>query len=357
MFKRARYQNGTLALEERKTGPAVWVFRWRETDARGKRIRPKLQIGDVKRFPTQSKALTELNAIRMDGQKMANALLSVAWKHYSEEELKRKALSTQDSYLEYWKNWVGPKWGKLRLGEIKTVEVERWLDGLENELANGSRAKIKTVMSALFSHCVRWEFCKHNPISSGFQVGGGGRRGPSVGVRVSAKRVKAPLLLTAEQVKLGLAKLDFRDQLLVFLDGALGTRRGELGALRWKDCDFEREEFHIENSYYWRRGGHLKSTKTEASAKPLPMHPILKEALLEWRAESRRREPDDFVSAKRFHKGRSEFPRWSDKGKVSDERMAGTTRLELATSAVTGQRSNQLNYVPSFWEIQIQTRL
>ena len=26
--------------------------------------------------------------------------------------------------------------------------------------------------------------------------------------------------------------------------------------------------------------------------------------------------------------------------------MAGTTRLELATSAVTGQRSNRLNYVP-----------
>src|ERR1019366_10767389 len=30
------------------------------------------------------------------------------------------------------------------------------------------------------------------------------------------------------------------------------------------------------------------------------------------------------------------------------KRMAGTTRLELATSAVTGQRSNQLNYVPTF---------
>src|SRR6266478_9472512 len=28
--------------------------------------------------------------------------------------------------------------------------------------------------------------------------------------------------------------------------------------------------------------------------------------------------------------------------------MAGTTRLELATSAVTGQRSNQLNYVPNY---------
>ena len=29
--------------------------------------------------------------------------------------------------------------------------------------------------------------------------------------------------------------------------------------------------------------------------------------------------------------------------------MAGTTRLELATSAVTGQRSNQLNYVPTLF--------
>ena len=29
------------------------------------------------------------------------------------------------------------------------------------------------------------------------------------------------------------------------------------------------------------------------------------------------------------------------------EKLAGTTRLELATSAVTGQRSNQLNYVPN----------
>ena len=31
------------------------------------------------------------------------------------------------------------------------------------------------------------------------------------------------------------------------------------------------------------------------------------------------------------------------------KRMAGTTGLEPAASAVTGQRSNQLNYVPSLF--------
>jgi hypothetical protein len=33
----------------------------------------------------------------------------------------------------------------------------------------------------------------------------------------------------------------FREQLLVFLDGALGTRRGELYARRWSDCNFDSE--------------------------------------------------------------------------------------------------------------------
>ena len=32
---------------------------------------------------------------------------------------------------------------------------------------------------------------------------------------------------------------------------------------------------------------------------------------------------------------------------VGDEPVAGPTRLELATSGVTGRRSNQLNYDPA----------
>jgi len=126
---------------------------------------------------------------------------------------------------------------------------------------------------SLFSHAVRWEFTSSNPISSGIRVGTGGKRGPSTGVRVSAKQQKEPIVLSPEQVKLGLTQLEFRDQILVLLEGALGRRPGELAALRWQDCDFENDTFQIQHSYYWRRGGHseddkngsLRKTATDAS--------------------------------------------------------------------------------------------
>jgi integrase len=123
-------------------------------------------------------------------------------------------------------------------------------------------------------------------------------------VRISTKRERAPLVLSSQQVKLGLAELQFRDQLLVFLIGALGTRRGKLGALRWTDCDFAKRTFYVRHSYYWGRGGSLKATKTEASAKPLPMHLALKNALLEWRAQSLYATETDFVFPSVRNKGR-----------------------------------------------------
>ncbi|HEX6502687.1 MAG TPA: site-specific integrase [Terriglobales bacterium] len=228
--------------------------------------------------------------------------VQLLWEHYSLEELPFKDFSTQDAYRSYAKNCILPRWGHVLLSKVKTIEVERWLRDATG--SNGTKAKVKCVMSALFSHAVRWEFTSTNPISSGMPVGSGGKRGPSTGVRVSAKRAKAPTVLSPEQVRLGLTMLEFRDQLLVLLDGALGTRRGELAALRWQDCDFENDTFQIQHSYYWRRGGILKSTKTEASAKPLPMHPALKLALLQWRMQSHRTQAGDFVFPSRLHGGR-----------------------------------------------------
>lgn len=299
MLRRTRYQEGSLTLEGRKRGSAVWVYRWWERDINGKSVRRKVQIGGLEKYPNESAAQAAADALRLTinnqskRKSLARTTMNTLWEHYCREELPLKEPSTQDAYLQYAKNWILPRWGDFLLEEVKTVEVERWIRAAE--VSDGTKAKIKCVMSALFSHAVRWEFCGHNPISSGIPVGTGGKRGPSVGVRVSAKRRRSPLVLSPEQVALGLRELEFRDQLLVFLDGALGTRRGELGGLRWLDCDFERKTFNVQHSYYWRRGGHLKATKTEASAKLLPMHTALKHALLDWKSQSHYTRPEDFL--------------------------------------------------------------
>jgi len=71
-----------------------------------------------------------------------------------------------------------------------------------------------------------------------------------------------------------------------------------------RTATLKNDTFQIQHSYYWRHGGILKSTKTEASAKPLPMHPALKLGLLEWRTQSHRTQPADFVFPSRLYGGR-----------------------------------------------------
>jgi hypothetical protein len=152
----------------------------------------------------------------------------------------------------YAKNWIVPRWGKLPLEQVKTVEVERWLRA--TGVADGTKAKIKCVMSALLSHAVRWEFCGHNPISSGITVGTGGKRGPSTGVRISAKRQSSPFgsVTRTGQVRAGRTRISGSTSRFLggALGGALGIRQGELGALRWLECDFENMSFSVQHSYY-----------------------------------------------------------------------------------------------------------
>jgi site-specific recombinase XerD len=98
--------------------------------------------------------------------------------HYVEKEMPNKAYSTSHVYNFYLKGWILPKWGGYPLADIRTVAVEEWLGSLK--LANGSKSKIRNLMSALFRHAMRHEWAGKNPISL---------------VRQSGKRQRAPEIL------------------------------------------------------------------------------------------------------------------------------------------------------------------
>jgi 2-methylcitrate dehydratase PrpD len=102
-----RYQHGSVEQEARKKGPQVWVYRWWEEDINGKLLHRKIQVGDVKKYPTESAAHAAVDALRLtinnrcDQRSLRRTTINTLWEHYSQEELPLKALSTQDAYITY----------------------------------------------------------------------------------------------------------------------------------------------------------------------------------------------------------------------------------------------------------------
>jgi integrase len=88
------------------------------------------------------------------------------------------------------------------------------------------------------------------------------------------------------------AQLSIRDRAMVMLAGSTGLRRSEMIALTWGDVNKTTMEVNVLRSCVRNRFG---ETKTECSRRPVPLHPVVLVALLEWREESPYREPSDFL--------------------------------------------------------------
>ena len=215
--------------------------------------------------------------------------------HYRLKELAgerngRKAFSTRSAYECNLENWILPRSGDHALDQVKPVAVEEWLDGIKR--ANGTRAKIRNLMSALFTHPMRYEWSDRSPIKL---------------VRQSAKRERIPDVLELVEIQLLLSKLGVRERTLVLLDAGTGLRISELLALRWRDVDFDNLELNVTRSIWHQVVG---GCKTEASAKPVPLDSYLAEDLFRWRRQSAYPLIDDYVFASESTKGKQ--PYWPD---------------------------------------------
>jgi integrase len=163
----------------------------------------------------------------------------------------RKAFATVKAHTSYLKLNILPKWGKLKLTEVETVAVEGWLDSLS--FAPGTRTKIRNIMSAIFSHGIRYERITFNSISK---------------VRCSAKRLREPDVLTPDEFQALLLEFSLREQVMVMLAGSTGLRRSEMFALRWSDVDIGNMQVAVTRSCVRNRFGKVK---TVASGKPVPV--------------------------------------------------------------------------------------
>jgi len=196
-------------------------------------------------------------------------------KHYTKNELPRKAYSTQEVYAAYLRTWITPKWGTFNLSAVKPVAVETWLATLP--LENSSRAKVRNIMSAIFTHAMRWELTDRNPIKL---------------VRQSAKRSKTPDVLTVNEVNALLKELTDPARTAVFVGIATGLRVSELLALKWSDVDFDNQTITPRHGIFHQ---HVGGLKTEESGKPVPASEAVADVLRAWRSLSLYTDQDDYV--------------------------------------------------------------
>jgi hypothetical protein len=245
----ARYQNGCLTTITRKDEIERWQFRWRSRHPDGS-LRPcKKTIGPVNEYPINSKKLQDLllglrMKINIDpSARLGPVTIAALVDHFErielaepEDEESGRAHSTRSRLKWLLHRWVIPRWGKLNINDVKPVAVEHWLGTLKKEtllgserLARGTRAKIRNAMSALYNHAIRWEFIDRNPITGPVK---------GSGVRVSAKRMSIPDILTIDEMQKMISAVRLRERVLIFLDMVTGLHRGELAGLKWADIDF-----------------------------------------------------------------------------------------------------------------------
>jgi integrase len=311
MFRRARHQKGSLQRVKRKSGEAAWEFRWRETQIDGSRKYRKIVVGSVRELKTESEAQSAVDALRLTineqtpRQQLKEISFGTLVQHYRQHEMpdifyqksqlpgdvaedeNRKSYATQDTYEGYLKKWILPRWKSYRLQDVKAVQVEQWLKSLP--LAPGSKAKLRNIMSAVYSHAIRWEWATRNPITY---------------VRQSAKRRRIPIVLTIEQIRAFLSNLKEPCLTAVLLDASSGLRVGELLGLKWQDVDFESLEVNVTRSVVKQK---ITRCKTEASRKPIPLDADLAEALLNWRLQCPYPQAGDWVFASPHKKGKQPY--------------------------------------------------
>jgi integrase len=259
-MRRTRFQQGSLQIVKRAGGRKAWEYRWYELQADGSRTRRNLMVGSLEQYPNETAAQKAVAALRADinAESPRTSLTPISVQtlveHYREKELGpdcTKTRKTQVTYVGYFRKWILPRWGSYHVTEVKAVAVEQWLRSLK--YANGSKAKARNIMSAVFNHAVRWEWLDVNPIRM---------------VRQSAKRTRMPIVLSIEQIAALLRILKEPTRTMVFLAVFTGLRVGELLGLKWKDIDFQKMEVHVIRSIVMQ---HVGDCKTEASRKPVPL--------------------------------------------------------------------------------------
>jgi integrase len=301
---RKRNQHGSMRVLSRKSGD-VFEYRYYRTRVDGKRAPANFVVGSVAELKTEAGAWAKVRKMNFDPNSPVNTTATPITfgelaKDYIRVELAidqsnapiPKAHSTIQTYLRYINRHILPRWEAELASEMEPIAIQSWFSELRrvSKLSNPTLVKIRNVMVAIFKHGQRYGLLPRTQEAN-----------PMIFVRQSSVSDYEPVILTFSQCVEILANLSGMHRVLVLADAATGLRSSEILALRWSDVDKEQSCIRVTRAYVYGKFGPPKS---KASKKPVPLHPLLADALDIWRKETPYSADDDLVFPSMRLKGR-----------------------------------------------------
>jgi integrase len=268
---RRRYQGGTL--RKRGKRDPYWELQWREdyitADRRIGRKLVSWKIGairDLTRRQARKLADEKLRSLNHGeyAPKSTITLEEFVERYFVPNFFPTIKFSTQKRYRSTLTNHLIPAFGKARLADIGTLEIQRFvLAKLQSGLSWEYADHFRHLLSKLFETAKKW----------GYHSG----PNPAAGVELPEKTpVREKHILELGQIPRLLSVLKEPARTMVQLALLTGLRIGEILALDWVSVDLNAGSIRVTRAYY---RGSMGSPKTKCSRRSVPLPEALKETL------------------------------------------------------------------------------
>ena len=214
-----------------------------------------------------NKKIIEYNLFSEQGRpfsKIAEEWWRVAYDNISPTSVRGYRIAKERAIKEF---------GNQPIKDITAADISAYLFRLGSKgYAKSTVKNYKIVINRIFNHAL---------------ISGDIKYLPTVGVEIP-RGLKEKRRTSATPEDEEIIKKTADVWIMPYMALMTGLRKGELLALQWKDIDLKNDIISVNKSLYYEGGAHIKTPKTEAGTRTVPLLAPLKEELLKFAAKQRK---------------------------------------------------------------------
>lgn len=233
-----------LVLEVRSSGGRTWYLRYQDSYGSQRQYRigkyEDLTFDQVRKVARRLRSEVVLGGdpvAKKAVEKSVPLYIELADQHLTHAETYQRSYEATEMYM---RRHILPRWGKVRLTDIRQQDIAKWLAEKRAEgLKPATVEKIRSIFGRSFELALQWEIP-------------GGEKNPVRGIPHPPLNNARDRFLTAEEAeRLRVAVAASRNPQLKNIVGLLlltGARISELLSAEWRDVDLERRAWLIPTS-------------------------------------------------------------------------------------------------------------